>query len=264
MELSENTEVAQAKVLRVSIVTVCYNSVDTIGDTIASVQNQTYPNIEHIIIDGASNDGTLDIINGALKFIDIVVSEEDEGIYDAMNKGLALATGDIVGILNSDDVLFDDHVISHIVREFDKQPSLDAVYGDVVYVQRYDLEKTVRVFDSSDFAVDRIKFGAMCPHPSFYMRTGVLARLGHYKTHYRSAADFELMARFFIKGFSATRIPSFLVKMRLGGISNTGLRWIVHQNFEIVKACRENGIGTNIFYIARKIPSKIFSYFKKL
>ena len=195
------------------------------------------------------------------KYSDIVsihVSEKDSGLYDAMNKGISLASGDIIGILNSDDVLADASVIEKVVAGFDGD-NVDAVYSDLIYVSEYDLNKPTRLYSSKVFSKQMIKFGIMLPHPTFYVRKRCYDELGLYKTTYRVAADFELLARFMSKGIKAIRLPFISVKMREGGISSSGLLWRVHQNFEIVRACKENGFYTNIFMIMLKLPYKLLT-----
>ena len=234
--------------MKVSIVTVCYNSEVTIEDTIKSIASQTYNDIEHIIIDGLSTDRTNKIIEEYSEIVSIYISEKDSGLYDAMNKGISLATGDVVGILNSDDVLADETVIDKIVKGFDDK-SIDAVYSDLIYVSQYDLNKPSRYYSSKVFSKGLIRFGLMLPHPTFYVRKKYYEKLGLYKTNYRVAADFELLTRFIFSGLKLRRLPFVSVKMREGGVSSSGLLWRVHQNLEIVRACHENGLYTNIFLI---------------
>lgn len=249
--------------MRISIITVCYNSGATIRDTIESVRAQTFNDIEYIVVDGGSSDQTLAIIAEYDEFISKVVSEPDQGIYDAMNKGISLATGDVIGIINSDDVLFDNHVIETIAGAFHQDRTCDAVYADLVYVKRNDLDVVSRKIVAPSFGIWKIRFGFIMPHPAFYARRELFSRLGNYKLTYRVAADFELMARFLISGVSVKRVPITAVKMREGGISSNGFWWRIHQNFEIVRACRENGLYTNIFMISMKLPSKLISFLKR-
>ena len=244
--------------MKVSIITVCFNSEKTIEDTIKSVQSQTYTNIEYIVIDGKSNDYTNEIVSKYKDVVKLHVSEPDNGLYDAMNKGIKLANGDIIGILNSDDVLADEYVIEKIIAGFEDK-SVDAVYSDLIYVSEYDLNKATRLYSSKIFSKRMIKFGIMLPHPTFYVRKKCYEKEGLYKTNYRVAADFELLARFMSNGIKSIRLPFISVKMREGGISSSGLLWRVHQNFEIVRACRENGIYTNIFFVMLKLPYKLLT-----
>jgi glycosyltransferase involved in cell wall biosynthesis len=245
---------------KISIVTVCYNSEETLKDTLESVASQTYDNIEYIVIDGGSKDGTLDLIQEFRSRIDYLVSEKDEGIYDAMNKGIRAATGDFVGILNSDDVFANPDVVARIASSIQSEDGVDAVYGDLVYVDRSDLNKKVRLYSSRFFQTWKMRFGLMLPHPTFYARRELFDELGFYKTNYRVAADFELLSRFLSKGIKVVRIDETLVKMRNGGISSTGFWWRIHQNLEIVRACRVNGIYTNILLVSMKVPFKVASY----
>jgi glycosyltransferase involved in cell wall biosynthesis len=244
--------------MKVSIITVCFNSEKTIEDTLKSIQLQTYTDIEYIIVDGLSKDGTNDIVKKYNEIVSIHVSEKDNGLYDAMNKGITLASGNIIGILNSDDVLADEFVIEKIVAGFDDK-NIDAVYSDLIYVSEHDLNKPTRLYSSKVFSKKLIKFGIMLPHPTFYVRKECYEKFGSYKTDYRVAADFELLARFIGKGIKSKRLPFISVKMREGGVSSSGLLWRVHQNFEIVRACKENGIYTNIFFVMLKLPYKLLT-----
>ena len=249
--------------MKISIITVCFNSAETIRDTIESVLAQTYENIEYIIVDGASTDRTPEILNQYRDRIAQIISEPDRGIYDAMNKGISIATGDVVGIVNSDDVLFDDEVISKIAAAFSSNKEYDGVYSDLVYVKRNNTDVVTRTVIAPSFGVWKIRFGFIMPHPTFYARRELFSRLGNYKLTYRVAADFELMARFLLSGIRVTRLPITAVKMREGGISSNGFWWRVHQNFEIVRACRENGLYSNIFMISAKLPFKLLSFLKR-
>lgn len=248
-------------IMKITIVTVCFNSVKTIRDTIESVLAQNYPNIEYIVIDGGSNDGTLNIIHEYDERIGICISEPDEGIYDAMNKGIRSSSGDYIGILNSDDIFSHAHVISDIARLLSDR-NVDGVYGDLILVNRNNTSEVVRSYSSKYFKKWKIRFGLMLPHPTFYVKRSLFDKLGYYKLNYRVSADFELITRFLTKGITLVRNPDVMVKMRQGGISSNGFWWRVHQNFEIIRACKENGIYTNIFLIAFKLPVKLLSYIK--
>ncbi len=249
--------------MKISIITVCYNSVETIRDTIESVLLQRYPNIEYIVVDGASKDGTLSVISEYEGRIAKVISEPDKGIYDAMNKGVKVATGDYVGILNSDDVFAGENVIQEMVAHLQSNPDAEACYADLVFVQRKQIDVVTRKYSSESFSPWKVRFGFMIPHPTFYARRELFERYGDYKLGYRVSADFELMARFFSKNVKMVRHAAVMVKMREGGISTTGFWWRIHQNLEIVKACKENGIYTNILLVAMKVPFKLASYLKK-
>lgn len=247
--------------MKISIITVCFNSESTIRDTIESVLAQNYPDFEYMIIDGGSSDGTLKIIQEYNNHIHTVISESDNGIYDAMNKGIKIATGDYIGILNSDDIFSHNHVVSDIVKLL-KTSTADALYGDLVLVNRNNTSEIVRSYSSKYFRRWMIRFGLMLPHPTFYVRRSLFEKLGSYKTNYRVAADFELITRFLMSGITYIRNPDVMVKMRQGGISSNGFWWRIHQNFEIIRACKENGIYTNIFFIVLKLPVKLLSYIK--
>ncbi|AVF67399.1 glycosyltransferase [Vibrio harveyi] len=244
--------------MKVSIITVCYNSSATIEDTIKSVKSQTYKDIEYIIVDGGSTDNTNQIINNYSECVDIHISESDEGLYDAMNKGIGMATGDVIGILNSDDFFCTEHSVADLISGF-VSDDIDGVYSDLVYVQEKDTSKVTRLYSSKVYKQSLIKFGLMLPHPTFYVKRSVYEKCGLYRTDYRVAADFELIARCVSKGTKLNRVPKITVKMREGGISSSGLLWRVHQNAEIVRACRDNGIYTNIAMVALKLPYKIFT-----
>ena len=249
--------------MKISIITVCFNSAKTIRDTIESVKSQGYKNIEYIIVDGKSKDNTLAIVNEYPEIVDIVISEKDAGIYDAMNKGIAAATGDVVGILNSDDFFADVNSVELIANQFIANTEIDGVYGDLIYVKEQDTNKISRRYSSKRFSKKKIRFGFMLPHPTFYIKKVKYDEFGTYKLDYRVAADFELIARHITKGIRLARIPHILIKMREGGISSSGLLWRIHQNIEISKACNSNGIRTSIFLIMFKLPFKLLSFFKK-
>lgn len=243
--------------MKISIITATYNSAPTIAGCIASVQNQTYPNIEHIIIDGASKDNTLEIINSIPNRVSKIVSEPDKGIYDAMNKGIALATGDVIGILNSDDFFTSDDVVEKIVTAF-KNNDVDGVYGDICFVKPANLSKVVRYYSARWFTPSLFRFGFMPPHPSFYVSRKKYQELGLYQTDYKIAADYELLIRYLKVNQLKTRYLTFcVVTMRTGGDSTRNLKsnWIL--NKEIVRGCRENGIYTNMMILSFKYLFKI-------
>jgi glycosyltransferase involved in cell wall biosynthesis len=241
----------------ISIITVTFNSADTIATTITSVNNQTYKNIEHIIIDGSSSDNTLEIIHNTSHRITKVISEPDTGIYDAMNKGIRLSTGDIIGILNSDDLFTSNDVIERIVDAF-KNSDVDGVYGDICFVKPEKLNKIVRYYSAKWFNPSMFRFGFMPPHPSFFVRRECYKKLGLYKIDYKIAADYELLIRFLKVHQLKTRYLNFcLVTMRLGGDSTRNLKsnWIL--NKEIVRGCHENGIYTNMLILSFKYVVKV-------
>jgi len=247
----------------VSIITVVLNNKDTIEDAIKSVLGQTYKNIEYIIVDGGSTDGTVDVIKKYAKYISKWVSEPDNGIYDAMNKGLKLATGDIIGFLNSDDVLNSNDCISAIVKTFEEN-DVDVVYGNKVYSDKEDLNKIIRYWDAGEYNINNFKKGWMPPHLSFYAKREIYNKYGYYRTDLKIAADYELMFRFLYKHrIKAKHLPKPIAKMRVGGISNKSIKNILISNYEVYKSWRLNGFYISPFIIIRKPLSKIKQFLKR-
>ena len=248
--------------LKVSIITVCYNSAETIEDTIQSVVNQDYENIEYIIIDGKSNDDTLKIIEKYKNQITKLLSEKDDGIYFAINKGISLATGDVIAILHADDMYVSRQIISKVVNEFDNSKS-DTVYGDLEYVQKNNISKVLRNWKSGEYKKDFFLKGWMPPHPAFFVRKNCYNKYGIYNTILKSAADYELMLRLLYKNnSSASYIPEVLVKMRVGGKSNVSLVNRFKANREDKKAWLINNLKPGIFTFILKPLSKIKQFFK--
>jgi glycosyltransferase involved in cell wall biosynthesis len=242
----------------VSIITVSYNSVNTISETIESVLSQNYQDIEYIVIDGSSNDGTIELIKSYGDKISKFVSEPDFGIYDAMNKGINIAKGDIIGMLNSDDYFTSRNIVKDIVYAFENN-DIDAVYGDVKFVASKDKNKTVRYYSSKRFSPIKFRYGLMPPHPSFYVKRRFFDQLGLYKTNYKIAADYELLMRFILcYKLRCKYIEEAFVTMRIGGVSNKSILSNYILNKEILKACKENGIKTNLLNIYSKYFIKIF------
>lgn len=249
--------------MKVSIITVVYNNESTIDYAIQSVLSQDYPNIEYIIVDGNSTDATLEKIHEHKESINHFISEPDRGIYDAMNKGLKLATGGIIGILNSDDFYVNDNIISEIINEFEDK-KVDLVFGDVVFVKPENLDKITRYYSSDNFHPDKFAWGWMPAHPSCFLRREIYEKYGYFETDYKIAADYEILTRFMAKyGISYSYIPKVFVKMRTGGVSSANFKsnWIL--NKEIVRACRENGIKTNMPKVLLKYFTKIFQLIRK-
>jgi glycosyltransferase involved in cell wall biosynthesis len=247
--------------VKISIVTVSHNSVSTIADTIKSVLHQTYTDIEHILIDGVSHDGTNGIVRSFGNQISRYVSEPDTGMYDALNKGIKMATGDIIGILNSDDFFYNNNVISTIAETFASN-NPDAVYGDVQFVRNPADPRIIRYYSSKRFTPDKFRFGLMPAHPSFYAKRELFEKFGLYKTNYRIGADFELLLRFmYVHRINTRYIEMPFVSMRPGGISNRNIMSNFILNREIARACRENGVPTNYLLIYSKYFRKIFEFF---
>ncbi len=249
--------------MKISIITATYNSEKTLRDTIESVQRQDYADIEHILVDGASTDSTVDIIRAYASVSSHTmkwVSEKDGGIYDAMNKGIAMATGDVVGILNSDDYFTADDIISRMVSSF-SEPDLDAVYGDIHFIHDGEPDKITRYYSSRWFSPFWVRFGFMPAHPSLYVRRRVYETVGRYKLDYKIGADFEMTVRMFkVHRIKAKYLGMDFVTMRTGGASTNGIHSHRLLLKEDVRACRENGVYSNQFLIALKYLYKIFEY----
>lgn len=245
--------------MKVSVVTASYNSAETISGTLRSVAIQSWPEIEHIIVDGGSTDDTLAVVEQQRDRVARLISEPDEGIYDAMNKGVAAASGDIVGFLNADDHYAHGDVISHVAEAMEVG-GLDAVFGDVAFV-RDAARTTIRRYRSNRFRPARLAWGWMPAHPTLFVRRELFRRVGPFATDYHIAGDFEWIVRAFWKSHLRYRhIPEVLVYMRTGGISTAGWRSTMILNREVMRACRENGISTNWLKILSKYPAKLLEF----
>ncbi len=248
--------------MKTSVITVSFNSAATIGDTLSSLAIQSWPDIEHIVIDGGSTDGTLEIVRQDGKHTTHVVSESDDGIYDAMNKGVAAATGDIIGFLNADDCYAHKDVLRDVATAMAAE-DIDAVFGDVTFFRPDDPGGVVRRYRSANFRPDRIAWGWMPAHPSLFVRRNIFDRVGPFATDFQIAGDFEWVARAFHKGALRYRyLPEVLVRMRMGGISTGGWRNTLLLNREVMRACHDNGIRTNWLKILSKYPAKILELFR--
>jgi len=243
-------------VVNVSIITASYNAVSTIQDCIESVYKQNIP-VEHIIIDGCSDDGTLKIIEKYKSVISTIVSEKDEGIYDGINKGIKLATGDIIGLLHADDVYADLKIISKITEVFSDK-NVESCYGDLVYVDPEDTRKVTRYWKAGSYKNKRFYYGWMPPHPTFFVRRSIYEKYGDFNTEFGTSADYELMLRFLMKNNVKTRyIPKVLVKMRTGGASNVSLKNRVIANCNDRLAWKVNGLKPYPFTLILKPLIKI-------
>ena len=248
--------------MKISLITACYNSGRTLRNTLESVLRQTYRDIEYIVIDGASQDDTLSIVreyeprfDGRMRW----VSEPDKGIYDAMNKGLALATGDVIGILNSDDFFTSDDVLERVSAAMEDK-DVDAVYGDVHYVNDSNLSESVRYYSSKHFRRWQMRLGFIPAHPSFYCRRSVYEEHGTFNATYRVAADFELLLRLiYLHGIRTRYVPLDFVTMRTGGASTSGFKSYKKGLQEHLRAYRENGVRSNIFLDGLRFPCKLIS-----
>ncbi len=249
---------------KISIITIIFNRVQTIEDCIKSIVKQTYPHIEHIIIDGGSTDGTLDIIRKYESNITTVISEPDNGVYDAMNKGINLATGEIVGLLNGDNVYTDNWVLKKVANAF-IDPLVGTCYADLVYVDKFDLNKVIRYWKSCDYRDTLFSEGWAPPHPTFFVRRQVYEKYGVFDLDYKLAADFELMVRFLGKyRIPSVHIPSILVKMRLGGTTNKSIKNIIKQNLEIYRAGKKNNVHISPFALMfKKSLNRISQFISK-
>ncbi|MGC2424876.1 MAG: glycosyltransferase family 2 protein [Nitrospirota bacterium] len=250
--------------MKISIITVSYNSVSTIEDTIKSVVGQTYfDDVEYIVIDGDSTDGTVVIIKRYGAVISRWVSERDGGIYDAMNKGMSMATGDVIGVLNSDDVYAGRDVISRVAGTLEKTGA-DSCYGDLLYVDSVDTDKVRRYWKSGPYNTGLFYGGWMPPHPTFFVRRGVYERYGFFNLSLGSSADYELMVRFLLKrGISACYIPDVLVKMRSGGVSNASVGNRVKANRMDRLAWEVNGLKPYPWTFLMKPLRKVGQFFSR-
>lgn len=245
--------------MKISIITATYNSASTIRDTLTCIAGQQYPFIEHIIVDGLSKDNTLAIVQ-EFHHVAKVISEKDNGIYDAMNKGVKLATGDVVGILNSDDFYTGPTILSKVVAAFE-DPSVEAVYGDLQYVKPDNVQKVTRTWKSGQYQKKYLYYGWMPPHPTFFVRRHLYEKCGLFNTTLRSAADYELMLRFLLKYNARVKyIPEVLVKMRAGGISNASLKNRFKANHEDGMAWKLNNLKPYFFTTWLKPLRKVLQF----
>ena len=240
----------------ISVVTVTWNCAHTILDCLSSVEKQTYPSIEHVVVDGASTDATVDFLESHRSKLGVFVSEPDRGIYDALNKGISLASGDIVGFLHADDIYASDDVLAGVASAFE-DPSVQAVYGDLQYVRADDVNSVVRHWQSRQYTPSMLARGWMPAHPTLYVRREWYERIGGFNIQYRIAADYLSILQLFSQPeFKAVYLPQVLVKMRVGGASNRSLRNIIQKSREDYRALRTTGVG-GIGTLAMKNFSKL-------
>lgn len=247
--------------MKVSIITVTFNSVKTLQDTIDSVALQNYKEIEYILVDGNSKDGTVEIIKRNNHVINKWISEPDKGLYDAMNKGIKMASGDIIGIINSDDFYLDEDVISDVVEVFNCK-DVDAVHAELFYVDPIDTNKIVRHWKTGEFTSGAFRKGWHPAHPTLFLKKEVYGRYGYFNLDFKLASDFELMCRFFEKHkINSYFLKRPLIKMRLGGATSKNLKNIINQNIECYRAFKINHIQVSPLYIFRRILPKLKQYF---
>ena len=247
---------------RISVITVVYNRVHTIDQALDSVQAQTWPAIEHIVIDGASRDGTRERLMARAEQLAVFVSEPDGGIYDALNKGLARATGDIVGFMHSDDFYAHDQVLARVAAAF-ADPAVQAVYGDLEYVAKDDVTRIIRHWKAGECTLDKLTWGWMPPHPTLYLRRSVYESWGGFDTRFRIAADYDSILRYFVRArINVAYVPEVLVKMRVGGESNRSLARVWRKMYEDYLALRRNGVG-GFGALLWKSLSKLPQFFRR-
>jgi glycosyltransferase len=246
--------------LKISVITAVYNRIATIGDALESVRAQTWQDVQHVVIDGASTDGTLELLQARRDEIAVLVSEPDNGIYDALNKGIARATGDVIGLMHSDDLYADQSVLADVAAALD-DPKADAVYGDLEYVAQDDTSRVIRRWRSGAYSPELLHRGWMPPHPTLYLRRQVIERWGAFDASYRIAADYDAVLRYFGRGgIRPAYVPRVLVKMRVGGESNRSVGRMMRKSKEDYTALRRNQIG-GLVTLARKNFSKLGQFF---
>jgi glycosyltransferase involved in cell wall biosynthesis len=248
--------------MKISVVTVAFNAVQTIEETLESVASQDHGDIEHIVVDGASTDGTIEVLERNRGGLAKLITEPDRGIYDAMNKGIAASTGQVICFLNADDTYSESTVLAKVAEHMSDE-TLDAVFGDAEFVKGNDARRVIRRYRSDKFRPARIAWGWMPAHPALFLRRRAFEQAGKFRTDYRIAGDFELVARMFHgDALRYKYIPEVLVRMRTGGASTSGWRSTVLLNREVLRACRENGISTNLLMILSKYPFKAAEFLR--
>lgn len=249
--------------MKISVITVARNAEQTIADTLASVQSQRFDDIEHIVIDGASRDRTLAIVDEYRSHLAQVCSEPDRGIYDAMNKGIGLATGEVVGTLNADDVYQNEAILARVAEIF-ADPGVDACHADLVYVDRADTRRIVRYWTSCEFRPGLFLRGWIPAHPTFFVRREIYERYGTFDLNYRFQSDFELTMRLLeIHRIRSRYVPEVFVRMRMGGVTNNSLGNIIRGNLESYRACKAHGLSVTPWFFVRKISSRIPQFFRR-
>ena len=247
--------------MKISIITVVWNNEETIKDAIESVLNQTYQNIEYIIVDGASTDGTIEIVKGYADKVNKFISEADGSLYEAMNKGISLATGDVIAFLHSDDAYADRSIISTVVDQFDI--NIQGVYGDLLYTDKVDMDKIFRYWKSCDFSPSLLSKGWMPPHPTLFLRREVYQKYGTFDTSFKIAGDYDFMLRILKDNIAVKYLPQVVYKMRVGGESNRSIKNILNKSKEDLRAMRKNEINNPFFALFYKNMSKIMQLVRR-
>jgi glycosyltransferase len=242
--------------MKISIITSVWNNEETIKDALDSVLSQTYKDIEFIVVDGASTDGTIEIVKSYGNKITKFISEKDKGIYDGLNRGVSLATGDIVAFLHSDDIYASHIIIEEIDKVFESDSSLDGVYGDLVYTPKNDINKVLRYWKSKEYNNSLLKKGWMPAHPTLFLKKDVYDKYGKFDLNFKIAADYDFMLRVLKSGIKVEYIPKIMYKMRVGGESNKSIKNIILKSKEDLKALKKNKVG-GIFTLIIKNLSKI-------
>jgi len=247
----------------ISVVTVARNNAATIEQTIRSVAAQEHPEVDHVVVDGASTDGTVGVVESHRETVTTFVTEPDGGIYDGMNKGIGLAKGEVIGTLNADDFYAGPGVLASVARVF-RDPLVDACYGDLLYVDQHDTDRVVRYWRSRPYQPGLCRTGWMPAHPTFFVRRRVYERHGRFNLAYRFCADFELTTRFLeVHGIRSVYIPQIMVHMRTGGATNRSLSNIVRGNLESYRACRNLNLRVTPLFIARKVLQRVPQFFQR-
>jgi|688.fasta_scaffold533163_1 glycosyltransferase involved in cell wall biosynthesis len=247
--------------MKISIITVAYNSELTIEDTINSVISQTYDNIEYIIIDGGSTDSTLDIINKYSNKINLIISEKDKGVYDAMNKGIMFSNGAIIGFLNSDDIFTDNNIIELIAKQFHHDNNLSILYGNLYYVNRNNILKVIRKWRSQNYFYKYFEYGNVPAHPTLYLRKEAYNLVGFYSLKYKYSSDYDLMLRLFKKfNLKFYYLDHYIVKMRLGGITSGNFKNRLKQNIEIYEIWKDNDLKIPFYFFLLKFLKRFIQF----
>lgn len=248
--------------MKVTIITVVFNGAKTIKHTIESVLNQAYKNVEYILIDGNSSDNTMDIVNEYKDTIDTIISEPDKGLWDAINKGIGLATGDVIGLLHADDFYTDEKVLQRVVSKLEESKT-DTLFADLLYIKDDNLDLVLRYFSAKNFTPKKLTYGLMPPHPTFFVKKSIYEKYGTYRLDLKIASDYEMFVRLLYKNnVSYSYIPFPIVKMRVGGLSGGGIKNKVLINREVIKSMKHNGINSNHLLILRKYPVKVLEIIK--